>query len=295
MRMRPVRQVRSDVIPGVPRNVLAHLTTTPNGGGWRPRAASGRSSSHARDHAAGGGGCDGRPMERPRASRRADARRARATGWLRATTVRGCRSCRHLLDGCAGEVLDDLQPTTEPSERELARSRRTCGKDHESAADAPRPRIGHQRDPRGGAADELHLAQIENDQVRVALGRPQRPVGLRRRGDVELAGEHDLDDAAPKVARYAAEAGSRNARNGRRSARFLARRGCVRGGVCRHVTPPSRWKRSESQVTLPGDEKPDPDVNALRTRNGTTTGDGPRAARGSGCARWDFAFARWSG
>jgi hypothetical protein len=139
-------------------------------------------------------------------SREAGARPASAAGSLRATTGLGCRSYRHLLDGCAWELLDDLKPTVEPGERNEARSGLARGDDHESAADAPRARVGHQGHTRGGAPDELHLAQIENDQVSVGLGCPQRPVGLKRRGDVELAGEHEVDDAEPEVVGDAAKA-----------------------------------------------------------------------------------------
>jgi hypothetical protein len=124
----------------------------------------------------------------------------------------GCRSYRHLLDGCAGELLDDLKPTVEPGERNEARSGR--GDECESAADTPRARIGHQRDTRGGAPGELHLAQIENHQMSVGLGCSQRPVGLKRRGDVEPPGEHHLDHAQPEVVGDAAKAGPCDARNG---------------------------------------------------------------------------------
>jgi hypothetical protein len=58
------------------------------------------------------------------ASPQAGTRPASAAGWLRATTGLGCRSYRHLLDGCAWELFDDLKPTVEPGERKEARSGR---------------------------------------------------------------------------------------------------------------------------------------------------------------------------
>jgi hypothetical protein len=91
-------------------------------------------------------------------------------------------------------------------ERKQAGGRRARGDNHEPSADAARAGIGHTGHPRGGAADELHLAQIENDHLSVSLGCPKRPVGLKRRGDVESAGKGHLEHAKAEVVGRAAKA-----------------------------------------------------------------------------------------
>ena len=105
----------------------------------------------------------------------------------------------------AGEPLDELEPAVESREHEEAGARRTRGEDYEATAGAARASIGHQRHARGGAADELDLSQIEDDQRCVGLGRPQHSIGLLRRRDVETPRKRDLEDAEPQVVDVAAK------------------------------------------------------------------------------------------
>jgi hypothetical protein len=59
----------------------------------------------------------------------------------------------------------------------------------------------------------------------VCLGCPQRPVGLKRRGDVEPAGEHHLDHSQPELVGDAAKARSCDAREDRSPRCAAGRRG----------------------------------------------------------------------
>jgi hypothetical protein len=105
----------------------------------------------------------------------------------------------------AGEPLDDLEPAVQSCEREHARRGRARGEDDEPAAGAARAGVGHQRDARGGAPDELHPPQVEDDQRGVGLGGAQRSVGASRGCEVEAAGKDHLDDAEPEVVGDAAK------------------------------------------------------------------------------------------
>ncbi len=49
--------------------------------------------------------------------------------------------------------------------------------------------VGREEDTRGGGADELEPAEVDDDHLGARLGAAQRPVGVRRGGDVKLAVE----------------------------------------------------------------------------------------------------------
>ena len=91
-------------------------------------------------------------------------------------------------------------------EREQARRGLARGEDDESAAGAARASIGEQRQTRSGTPDDVHAAQIEDDQRSVGLGGAQDPVRPSRSGQVEPSGKHHLDDAEPEVVGHAAQA-----------------------------------------------------------------------------------------